>query len=311
MNTANRVLIEQAISDIERHLKHPVSLDGMSGRLGLSKFHLHRLFTGVTGMPLMQYARARKLTASLDELLGTDLKIIDIALEYGFEYEQSYERAFKRQFGISPAAYRRRRGELAVVKPVDTSLMRDVAQGLLIEPRFMLKPSFTVAGVPAFVVHEQNIKTLCANTQGKVFFDGERSGIVGEVNPQVYYGLCLHGENPEYGNDYMPSVEVQKPFDAPPPLCCKTLPTAHYAVFRYVGLHAPQELTIRCLNEIYDFIYHIWQQNSVYSQSLRYHFERMDLARCAATYCEADIYVPLDGYGESNTPSARFETDTD
>lgn len=310
MNTANRVLIEQAVSDIEQHLKQPVTLDGMSHRLALSKFHLHRLFSGITGMPLMQYVRARKLTASLDDLLGTDLKIIDIALEYGFEYEQTYERAFKRQFDISPATFRKQRGELAVVKPVDTSLMQDVAQGLLIEPRFVLKPSFTVAGIPTFVVHEQNKKTLCANTQGKHFFDGDRSGIVGEVNPQVYYGLCLHGDDPDYGNDYMPSVEVKQAFDAVPPLCCKTLPTTHYAVFRYMGLHAPEELTIRCLNEIYDFIYHVWQQKSVYNQSLRYHFERMDLARCAKTYCEADIYVPLDGYGESTTPSARFETGT-
>lgn len=295
MNTVNRVLIEQVVNEIEQSLKHPVSLDGMSGRLGLSKYHLHRLFTGVTGMPLMQYVRGRKLTASLNELLSTNLNIIDIAIEYGFAYEQSYERAFKRQFDISPATYRRRRGELAVVNHIDTSMMRDVEQGLLVEPRYVLKPSFTLAGVPSFVVHEENYNTLCANTLGKRFFDGDRSGIMGEVNPRVYFGLCLYGSNPKYGNDYMPSVEVQKPFDPPPPLCCKTLPTTHYAVFRYVGLHAPEELTIRCLLEIYDYIDNVWYPNTKHVQSQPYHFERMDLDRCDSTYCEADIFVPIKG----------------
>jgi AraC family transcriptional regulator len=45
--------------------------------------------------------------ASLERLLGTNCKLLDIALEYGFEYEQSYLRSFKREFGVTPGKFRK------------------------------------------------------------------------------------------------------------------------------------------------------------------------------------------------------------
>ncbi len=295
MNHAGRELIEQSAEYIEQGLKEPISLDEMSASLGLSKYHLHRLFKGVTGLPLMYYARGRKLSASLFELLETDLTMLGIACEYGFEYEQTYERAFKRQFGVSPATFRRTRGELAVVTRLDTNLLADVAQGVLTPPRYVLRSGFTLAGVQTFIVHEENRQTLSANAFGRAFFEQVSGAIEEVVDPLVYYGLCSHSENPDYGNDYMPSVEVARPYPAPPPILCRTLPTTHYAVFRYVGLHAPEELTIRCLNDIYDSIDHVWRVRTQMVQSQPYHFERMDLRRCSQSYCEADIFVPVEG----------------
>lgn len=295
MNTASRALIEQTADYIECSIKDQLSLDAMSAELGLSKYHLHRFFKGVTGLPLMYYARGRKLTASLFELLQTDLNMIDIACEYGFEYEQTYERAFKRQFGVSPAAFRRTRSELAVIHRLDTSLLLDVSQGVLTQPTYVLRPECTLSGVQTFVVHEENWQTLSANKLGRDFFGNQTKDIEGVVNPLVYYGLCSYSDNTQYGDFYMPSVEVEKPFAAPPPLLCRTLPMGYYAVFRYVGLHAPEELTIRCLLDIYNYIDNVWRVHTQKVQSHPFHFERMDMSRCSPTYCEADIFVPVEG----------------
>jgi len=89
-NGKYRELISSVIELIETTIREKTTLDDVSDRTGLSKFHLHRLFKSLTGCSMMEYARKRKLTVSLHELLQTDLRIIDIALEYGFEHEQSY-----------------------------------------------------------------------------------------------------------------------------------------------------------------------------------------------------------------------------
>ncbi|MDR2597077.1 MAG: helix-turn-helix transcriptional regulator [Treponema sp.] len=73
----------------------------------LSESHLHKLFRSTFNQPLGFYIRTYKLAESIDDLLNTKLKILDIALGYGFEYEQSYIRAFKREFGITPCELRR------------------------------------------------------------------------------------------------------------------------------------------------------------------------------------------------------------
>lgn len=48
----------------------------------------------------MEYVQSRKLTSSLNELLSTNMRIIDIGLNYGFDYEQSYIRAFRRNLAL-------------------------------------------------------------------------------------------------------------------------------------------------------------------------------------------------------------------
>lgn len=102
MYTANLELIKNAVDCIELKINEPITLDGLSKELNLSKYHLLRLFKALTGKTLMEYVRGRKLTESLIELLNTRLKIIDIAMEYAFEYEQTYTRAFKGLFEFRP-----------------------------------------------------------------------------------------------------------------------------------------------------------------------------------------------------------------
>ncbi|HHW09397.1 MAG TPA: helix-turn-helix transcriptional regulator [Firmicutes bacterium] len=97
---------QRTIEYIEKNIKNNISLDDLAKASYMSKFHLSRVFQSITGYPPIEYARARKLTCSLNELIHTDRKISDIAQEYGFDHEQSYIRAFKRHFGMTPAQFR-------------------------------------------------------------------------------------------------------------------------------------------------------------------------------------------------------------
>lgn len=293
MTSANFELIEKAVSSIENRLRSTVLLEDLSEELCLSKFHLHRLFKALTGRTLITYVRGRKLSCSLMELLDTSLNVIDIAQEYAFRYEQSYERAFKHQFGMTPSEFRRCRCALPIVQRFDTSSIRNCEQGILIEPQFIMKPTFVVGGMRTYIVHRENDERLTAKSYAHEFYNDYRGQIPNEVNEDVYYGLVLRSDDPYKGNDYMPCVEIAAPVPLPAPLEVFSLPTHMYAVFRYIGFHSPLELSIRNLMEIYNYIEWDWQQRTKHSVDKEYHFERIDGQKCSSTYCEADIYVPI------------------
>jgi len=56
------------------------------------------------------------LSASIDNIINSNLNILDIAILYDFEYEQTYIRSFKREFGITPGDLRKT-GQIIKIKP--------------------------------------------------------------------------------------------------------------------------------------------------------------------------------------------------
>jgi len=292
MNIANRKLIEDAVILIEDNLKTVLSLDEIAEKLCISKFHLHRLFRAITGTPLMSYVRGRKLTSSLSDLLANKLKIIDIAYEYHFEYEQSYQRAFKQLFGLTPSDFRQRSCELAIVPRIDTSLLNDISKGILISPWYCTKSQFYLAGIRTLINHQENYDSATANTSALDFYYKQRFALNNVINDHIYYGLITYYDfiTADY---YMPSVEVSVPFDSNSIFTCQTIDRSDYAVFRYIGLHSPEELTIKLLHEVYELIDTVWLPKTTFKPSGRYHFERINQRICRKDYCEVDIYFPI------------------
>jgi len=100
-------LLKNVLIDIEKGIRNGINSDIIAKKHALSESHLQRLFKSTFNQPLGLYIRTYKLAESIDDLINTDLKILDIALGYGFEYEQSYIRAFKREYGITPGKLRK------------------------------------------------------------------------------------------------------------------------------------------------------------------------------------------------------------
>lgn len=107
--------IIETVNYIEENLYNKISLDDISMHTGLSKYYLHRIFKSLTGQSIIEYVQGRKLTSSITELINSNMRIIDIALDYGFDYEQSYIRAFKKVFGYTPLKVRSDKTSLSLV----------------------------------------------------------------------------------------------------------------------------------------------------------------------------------------------------
>jgi AraC family transcriptional regulator len=92
---------------INQNLDEELSLDILSAVSGFSKFHFHRIFSSYIGFSVIRYIRISRLKrASFRLIFKTDLKIIDISLEAGFESSEAFSRAFKREFGQTPSQFR-------------------------------------------------------------------------------------------------------------------------------------------------------------------------------------------------------------
>lgn len=99
--------IGKAVDYVEEHICEKIDYEKAAQQACSSVFHFQRVFTAVCGFTLGEYIRMRRLSLAGQEIISTDRKIIDIALEYGYDSPESFSRAFTRFHGLSPAEARK------------------------------------------------------------------------------------------------------------------------------------------------------------------------------------------------------------
>lgn len=94
------------------------TIERLGEEAGLSRSALHERFVHFIGQPPMQYLAAWRMQLAAASLRDTDAKVIEVALDVGYENEAAFSRAFRRAVGESPAAWRKaRRGRTARPAP--------------------------------------------------------------------------------------------------------------------------------------------------------------------------------------------------
>ncbi len=83
------------------------TLDRLGEEAAISRSTLHERFVHFIGQPPMQYLTHWRMQLAAGSLRDTDAKVIDVALEVGYENEAAFARAFRRAVGESPGAWRR------------------------------------------------------------------------------------------------------------------------------------------------------------------------------------------------------------
>ena len=94
--------INNAIEYMEGHLTDEITLADIAKHVNLSAFHFQRAFSLLAEMSPAEYLRKRRLSQAGAELTGGDVKVIDVALKYGYDSPESFTKAFTRFHGVSP-----------------------------------------------------------------------------------------------------------------------------------------------------------------------------------------------------------------
>ena len=106
MNNITTHKIHTVIEFIEGNLKEPISSENIAGSASLSLRHLQRTFKEVTGHSVMKYLKNRRLENALHELVSTEKRILDVAVDFQFQSQEVFTRAFRQYFGVSPRTMR-------------------------------------------------------------------------------------------------------------------------------------------------------------------------------------------------------------
>ena len=100
--------LRRVLEHIDQHADEALNLETLSSVAAFSKFHLHRQFTAVLGLPLYRYLQlVRMKRASWRLAFREGQAVIDIAMDAGYETPDAFARAFRQQLGQTPTAFRK------------------------------------------------------------------------------------------------------------------------------------------------------------------------------------------------------------
>ena len=115
MDMLNR--LNNAIQYIEQHLCEDIDINEAAQIACVTKNSFMRFFSYMTGMTINEYIRRRRLSCAAYELQNTNLKVIDIAVKYGYDSADAFTKAFFKQHHITPSQAREHIKSLTIYPP--------------------------------------------------------------------------------------------------------------------------------------------------------------------------------------------------
>jgi len=136
---------QKSIDFIEQNLCDALDISRIAGKAALSPFYYQRIFGALCGMTVGEYVRARRMTLAAQELSGSDVRVIDIAVKYGYDSPDSFAKAFQRFHGITPSQAREAGAKLRSFAPLHIRVTLE--GGSMLDYRIVEKAPFTIVGI--------------------------------------------------------------------------------------------------------------------------------------------------------------------
>ena len=174
------------VDDIEKELDDELRLSTLAEKHSLSLGVVERFFPLLTGMSLSEYIRKRRLTLAGRDLAQSDLRVIDVAMKYGYESATAFSRAFEKFHGLKPSEAKTRTSSLKFCPKL---IFKSPAHVADVEYEIVELPTLELFG--AFV--DTNHSAISRDAP-QLFLDFESSR---PELPHPDYGMtdCRGGEN--------------------------------------------------------------------------------------------------------------------
>lgn len=94
--------LNDVIDYIENHLTDNIEQEAIARIACCSYYDVGRMFSLVAGLSITDYIRNRRLALAGEELKTKGVRVIDVALKYGYDSPVSFSRAFSKFHGFPP-----------------------------------------------------------------------------------------------------------------------------------------------------------------------------------------------------------------
>jgi len=141
-------ILQTVLDYIDDNITSEINAAAIAEKSNYSTHHFSRIFTGTIGIPLRSYVTWRKLQYALYDLsLGK--KVIDVAMEYGFETHGGFTKAFVHWFGFPPSLCRLRLSVGPPMKPTVQTITNKFLGGKSMNPHIIELTPFAAIGYPS------------------------------------------------------------------------------------------------------------------------------------------------------------------
>lgn len=136
--------MNDAMAYIEAHLNEEIDYRQISKIAFCSEYHFKRMFSFLAGISLSEYIRRRKLTLAALDLKDKEMRIIDVAVKYGYTSADAFSRAFHVMHGILPSEARHEQSRLKAFPRMTFQL--SIIGGMEMNYRIVEKEAFKIVG---------------------------------------------------------------------------------------------------------------------------------------------------------------------
>ncbi len=137
-------LMNEAIEYIEAHLEDTIDPQMVAHIALCSEYHFKRMFTFLAGVSLSEYVRKRRLSLAALDLLTSDMRIIDVAVKYGYNSSDAFSRAFQSMHGILPSEVKQGGCQIKTFPKISFILSVRGGQEMIV--RLVEKEAFKIIG---------------------------------------------------------------------------------------------------------------------------------------------------------------------
>ena len=214
---------QASIDYMEDHLGDELDIEAIAEIAAFSPFYYQRIFGAMCGMTVGAYIRARRMTRAAQELTRAGaVRVIDVALKYGYDSPDSFARAFQRFHGIAPSQAREPGAPLKSLMPLRIRITLE--GGNMLDYRIVEVAPFTIVGLKRRFNSETSYQEI-----------PEFWREVMEAEPPVMgtFGLCTDMDGKDF--DYW-IADLYRPWEDIPEGCeTRVVPGGLWAQFRCQG----------------------------------------------------------------------------
>ncbi len=246
--------VQAGIDYIEKNLDADISAANVAKVAGISQWHFQRIFKALTNETLKTYIRSRRFANALEKLLLTNDRILEIALEAGFESQESFTRAFKQAFNITPNQYRKSGEHNLFLKKVqfDLEYLKHINQNISLEPEIYTQRKLLLVGLNTGFYSVDSEKNNIAEKLPPLWQAFlSRKNEIAHIIPNTGYGVVQQTKEHTDQLDYYAAFEVETISNIPKGMVSLEIPESTYAKFTHRG-------PVKNINNTVNYIYSSW-----------------------------------------------------
>lgn len=280
--------LKKAIDFMEEHLLEDISTQDVAQEIYMSPFYFQKGFKLITGYTVGEYIRNRRLYLAALDMSKKEVKVIDLAAQYGYDTPESFTKAFTRFHGVPPMQVKDQLDKIKAFYPLQLSI--DIKGGSQMNYVIEEMEGFQVVGIERSFQYEEAFEEI-----PKFWSEYKEKIVNGYYAKKGYfigcYGVCMDVFNEkERRFNYLIAGPYKKGQTEriPNELKMITIPKLTWIKFRCSGPmpEAIQNLNVR--------IYKEWlPMNHDYEIAAGYNIEMYGSGDINSSRYSSEIWLPI------------------